>query len=162
MVNTQYNEMLTIGGTWTKAKPKRSAFIGEGAAVQPCTRYGKIHTGPCQVMHWSRTKPKENEANTKQVNGKIFYWCNMCNCWNYAHLTADHVTKAEMKKKQEASNTGSGAAANIVSDTLTESGSSTSGSTSGDASLNFSSYNLAAISQAHNDAFKSQFATFQK
>jgi hypothetical protein len=151
MVSTQYNEMLNVGRTWTKVKPNPGAFIGDGAAVQPCSRCEKAHTCPCVVVHWRRTQPKHGEPHTKPVKGKTFFWCGKCRCWNATHLINAHVSNGEVKKKREEANSGN---ANIASDVQTDTASST---TDAPTSVNFSSYNLAAISQARNNAFQHQF-----
>ena len=61
-----------------------------------------------------------------------------------------------MKKKREEANSGN---TNIASDVQTDAASS---ATDAPTSVNFSSYNLAAISQARNNAFQHQFGILKK
>eukprot|EP00957_Ditylum_brightwellii_P171352 13044202-Ditylum_brightwellii.AAC.1 len=34
-----------------------------------------------------QTAPKEGESHVKMIDGKVLYWCGICTCWDYTHLT---------------------------------------------------------------------------
>ena len=53
-------------------------------------RHGNRSSGSGRPS-WRRTPPPSDGPNQKQVDGKTWYWCGICNKWTLSHLTEGHT-----------------------------------------------------------------------
>ncbi len=54
-----------------------------------------------QSKNWHFTAPSPRDSKTKEVDGKEFYWCGTCKCWNNTHTMEAHVRNAGSMKPSQ-------------------------------------------------------------
>ena len=77
---------FVASGEWTGIHNTGSTFT---ASSPLSTSLGVSSNQPRR--RWRRQGPKENESETLNRGGKIYFWCGRCRLWNTTHKTNEHV-----------------------------------------------------------------------
>lgn len=67
-----------------------------------------------EMAKWKMIAPSDGESQTKEVNGRKFYWCTKCGNWSTTHGTSGHTGKSPHKVKGN-KKSGKGAQTNLAS-----------------------------------------------
>ena len=89
---------------WAKDCPKkprnegRRPFVKQKGRFNPKKGNGDNPRGRRSGRSGLFPPPKPGESEIKQHNGKKYYFCSKCGCWNLTHGTDAHKTKEELAK----------------------------------------------------------------
>ena len=174
MADAQYNEIKLLGD-WTSIQHKASTFatlpqgpIPPESDSTKCKRCGQIHPGrPCHLPHCRQTPPPKDTGETKTLNNKKYYWCNICKRWNTTHVTKDHTSKPKPSESDTTvipPPTGGSGSSRSSTPSLTSTLSTTFGAstTSTSPRVNLSSYDLSTLNSQRGTLFKARFASLKE
>ncbi len=55
---------------------------------------------------WKTVAPADGASEKQSRNGKEYFWCGKCKCWNLTHVTGQHKPKAELSQQSGGGNGG--------------------------------------------------------